>query len=80
MFAMKAVLDPESAWKTEVGLSIRDSAEKSYEILLKMIQGEIPIKSDKEFLITSKVFVNPQLEEGKEYLKENFGVEDFTVK
>lgn len=78
-FAMKELLKPESAWKAEVGLSVNDSAEKSYEILVKMIQGEIPVDSNEEFLIGSKVFVDPQLEEVQDYLRENLGIEDFNL-
>jgi ABC-type sugar transport system substrate-binding protein len=75
-FAMNEILDPESAWKSEVGLLVRKSAEKSYEVLVKMMEGEIPLKTDEEFLIQSKVFVNPQLEEVQEYLRENHKVEE----
>lgn len=73
--AMRQVTNPKSPWKGEVGLAIKEAADKSYEVLNKMISGEIPVKSNKEFLVESYVFVNPTIKEGEEYLKKNHGID-----
>lgn len=69
--AMQELLRPESAWKAEVGLAIRAVAEESYRVMIGMIKGEIPSNSDKEYLVNSRVFVQPTQQEVEQYLAEN---------
>ncbi len=73
--ALRAILDPENPWKAEVGLNIREVAEKSYDVLVKMVNKEVPMKSREEFLVPSHVFVNPSLDQVKKYVEENHGYE-----
>ena len=75
--AMRELLNPKSAWKAEVGLAVKKSAEKSYQVLLKMINGEMPIRANTQFLIKSQVLITPSLKEVQEYLRENHGIKDF---
>ena len=72
--ALKEVTDPNSPWKGEVALSIKEVADKSYEILKRAIDGDIPLKSNEEFLVKSIVFVDPPVITVERYLKENHGV------
>ena len=73
--AIRQVTNPKSPWKGEVGLAIKKAADKSYEVLNKMVSGEIPMKSNREFLVESYVFINPTIKEGEEYLKKNHGID-----
>jgi len=61
--AMIELVDPNSAWKVEVGHAIKDSAELSYSVLVQMINGDIDIKTKEDFLTVSTVLIDPTLEE-----------------
>ncbi len=74
-FAMRAILDSENPWKAEVGLNIREVAEKSYDVLVKMVNIKGSMKNGEEFLVPSYIFVNPSLDQVKKYIEENHGYE-----
>jgi ribose transport system substrate-binding protein len=76
--AMKEMLDPDSPWKITACIAIKDSAEQSYEILMKMINGEIPMKTKKDYLTGDPVILSqPTLEECQEYLEVHVGLKDW---
>lgn len=75
--AMKELFDPNSAWKVEVGHAIKESAELSYDVLMKMIKGTLAMDSNKDYLTKSLVLVQPTLSQVKEYLATNYGIENF---
>jgi ABC-type sugar transport system substrate-binding protein len=77
--ALGELLDVDSPWKTEIGLAVRESAEKSYEVLMNIVYGDMPLRTDEEFLIKSRVFLSPSLQEAQEYLLVNHGIEDFSL-
>jgi ABC-type sugar transport system substrate-binding protein len=69
--AMLQLLQPNSPWKAEVGLAIRDFADQSYKVMTGMIKGEIPMRQDKAYLVKSPVFVQPTREQVQQYLQQN---------
>ncbi len=69
--AMRELLRPDSPWKAEVGLGIRDMAQQSYKVMMGMIKGELPRNQDKEYLIKSPVFVEPTRDQVQQYLMQN---------
>ena len=71
--AMRELLQPNSPWKAEVGLGIRDMAQQSYTVMMGMIKGELPKNQDKEYLIKSPVFVDPTRDQVQQYLMQNHG-------
>ncbi len=75
--AMRELMAPGNPWDAEVGLAIREVAEKSYEILMKMVRDELPMKSNKEYLVESEIFINPFITQVQDYLALNHGIEDF---
>jgi ABC-type sugar transport system substrate-binding protein len=74
-FAMEELLDDTSSWQAEVGLAIKDAAEKSYQVLHRMLKGDVTGGEHKEVLVTSPVFVNSSREDVEEYLHVNHGIE-----
>jgi ABC-type sugar transport system substrate-binding protein len=76
--AMNRLLEPESAWKVEAGYSIAGQVEKAYEVLVQMIRGEIPIDSQREYLVDSVILSEPDLEEVRAYLRDHQAVRSFT--
>jgi ABC-type sugar transport system substrate-binding protein len=69
--AMLELLQPNSPWKAEVGLAIRDFADQSYKVMMGMIKGELPKLQDKVYLVKSPVFVQPTREQVQQYLLQN---------
>jgi len=69
--AMYDLLQPNSPWKGEVGLAIKDFADESYKIMMGMISGEFPKHQDKVYLVKSPVFVQPTREQVQQYLLQN---------
>ncbi len=69
--AMEQLLRPDSPWKAEVGLGIRDMAQQSYKVMMGMIKGDLPKNQDKEYLIKSPVFVDPTRDQVQQYLMQN---------
>lgn len=76
--AMKEMLDPEDPWKITACIAIKDSAELSYQILMKMINGEIPMKTKKDFLTGDPVILSrPTLKDCQDYLRIHVGLENW---
>jgi ribose transport system substrate-binding protein len=76
--AMKEMLDPEDPWKITAAIAIKDSAELSYEVLMKMIKGELSMKTKKDFLTGDPVILSqPTLEECQKYLEVHIGMKNW---
>lgn len=76
--AMKEMLDPDDPWKITAAIAIKDSAELSYQVLMKMINGEIPMKTKKDFLTGDPIILSqPTLEEVQKYLEVNVGLKNW---
>ena len=76
--AMKEMLDPQDPWKITAAIAIKDSAELSYQILMKMINGEIPLRTKKDFLTGDPVILSrPTLKQCQQYLEENVGMKNW---
>jgi ABC-type sugar transport system substrate-binding protein len=76
--AMKEMLDPEDPWKITAAIAIKDSAELSYQVLMKMINGELPMKTKKDFLTGDPVILSqPTLQECQKYLEVHVGLKDW---
>ena len=69
--AMLELLQPNSPWKAEVGLAIRDFADESYKVMMGMIKGDLAKRQDKVYLVKSPVFVQPTREQVQQYLLQN---------
>jgi len=69
--AMVDILQPNSPWKAEVGLAIKDFADQSYKVMMGMIKGEIAKNQDKVYLVKSPVFVQPTRDQVQQYLQQN---------
>jgi len=69
--AMFDLLQPNSPWKAEVGLAIRDFADQSYKVMMGMIKGEIAKNQDKAYLVKSPVFIQPTRDQVQQYLQQN---------
>jgi ABC-type sugar transport system substrate-binding protein len=73
--AMKEMLDPKDPWKITAAIAIKDSAELSYQVLMQMIKGELPLKTKKDFLTGDPVILSqPTLEECQKYLEVHVGL------
>jgi len=77
--AMRALLDPNNAWKVQAGLAVGDMAREGYELLRQMMTGSRPIDSDVEILVGPEMLVVPSFEEVTEYLATQHGIEDFEL-
>jgi ABC-type sugar transport system substrate-binding protein len=76
--AMKEMLDPQDPWKITAAIAIKDSAELSYQILMKMINGEIPMKTKKDFLTGDPVILSrPTLRQCQQYLEVHVGLKNW---
>jgi ABC-type sugar transport system substrate-binding protein len=75
--AMREIINPSSPWKAEVGLSIEETARKSFNLLMDTIKGNVSMDEKKEILVQSKVFVDPSREQIQRYLRNNFRLVDF---
>jgi ABC-type sugar transport system substrate-binding protein len=76
--AMKEMLDPDDPWKITACIAIKDSAELSYQILMKMINGEIPTKTKKDYLTGDPVILSrPTLKDCQDYLRIHVGLENW---
>jgi ABC-type sugar transport system substrate-binding protein len=69
--AMLELLKPDSPWKAEVGLAIRDFADQSYKVMMGMIEGQAPKNRGTQYLVKSPVFVQPTREQVQQYLLQN---------
>ncbi|MBN1837147.1 MAG: sugar ABC transporter substrate-binding protein, partial [Spirochaetales bacterium] len=61
--AMRALLDPNSAWKVQAGLAVGDMAREGYNLLREMMRGSRPGESDIEMLVKAEILVVPSFEE-----------------
>jgi ribose transport system substrate-binding protein len=76
--AMKEMLDPQDPWKITAAIAIKDSAELSYQILMKMINGDIPMKTKKDFLTGDPVILSqPTLKQCQNYLEVHVGLKNW---
>ena len=75
--AMRALLDPNSAWKVEAGLAVGDMAYEACELVRQMMDESRPLDSNVEVLVESRILVAPSFEEVAEYLRLQHGIEDF---
>jgi ribose transport system substrate-binding protein len=76
--AMKEMLDPQDPWKITAAIAIKDSAELSYQILKKMINGDIPMKTKKDFLTGDPVILSqPTLKQCQNYLEVHVGLKNW---
>lgn len=75
--AMRALLDPNSAWKVEAGLAVGDMAYEGCELVRQMMDKSRPLTSNVEVLVESQILVAPSFEEVAGYLRRQHGIEDF---
>lgn len=75
--AFANMMDPNSPWRAEAAYLLKDFVDQTWNILNKMIQGEQPINSGAEYLIPSKIFVDPSLSEIEKYLRVHHKVNEF---
>ncbi|MCL5070225.1 MAG: sugar ABC transporter substrate-binding protein [Actinobacteria bacterium] len=76
--ACKYMLEEKNPWKITACIAIKDSAVLSYEVLMKMINGDIPIKTKKDFLTGEPIILSePTLKQCQEYLEVNVGIKDW---
>lgn len=73
--ACKFMLEENNAWKIQACIAIKDSAVLSYNILMKMINGELPMETKQDFLTGDPIILSmPSLEECQKYMEEQVGV------
>jgi len=76
--ACKYMLEPNNPWKITACIKIKENAELSYQVLMKLIKGEIPMTSTEDFLTGEPIILSkPTLEQCQEFLSENCGIENW---
>lgn len=73
--AMRELHSSDTPWTGELAFPLQDAALQSYQVLLSMIQGELTITSETEYLIMPQVFVKPDAEKIRRYLRVHRGIE-----
>jgi ABC-type sugar transport system substrate-binding protein len=74
--AMRNITNPENPWKIEAGYKLREHVETSYEVMTRMVSGEIDMKSSEEFLTDAQILVEPSREEAEKYLQINHNIDE----
>lgn len=75
--AFREIMDPQGPWRTEAAYLLKDFVEQSWNVLNEMISGERVMSSNVEYLIPSKVFVEPSLSEVETYLRTHHRIMEF---
>jgi ABC-type sugar transport system substrate-binding protein len=73
--AMRQMLGGDTPWVGELAFPLEDAALQSYQVLLSMIEGRLALTSETEYQIMPQVFVNPDAEKIRRYLRMHRGIE-----
>lgn len=67
--AFREMMEPGVPWRAEAAYLLNEFIEQSWTVLNEMIEGDLPLDSDAEYLVPAEIFIDPSLSEAEKFLR-----------